>query len=707
MTNYLDIQETAQRLGCDIRHVRRLCSTGKLAGAAKKGSHWQIPITADARLARRANDGTSRQVDLLDIPADKRQEATDRLGVITEFEKVAAGCIRNGGTRTEALTRFTTEADIAIRSLERWIRKYRDLGLMGLVDSRGSKFTSQIISPDAFALFNSMYLTQQRLSVKTCWQNINYVNRSEKKNWNIPKLRAMYNLVEKIPLGVRVLHREGLAAYEAKCAPYIQIDPDSILPGQIWVGDHHQFNCWIRHRNDWIRPWITCWEDMRSRKIVGWHISAAPNQTTILLAMKRGIEKYGPPDSVKIDNGKDYDSEMWTGTTKVRRRILAKGYIDETRIAGIYAMLDIGVSFSIPYHPQSKPIERWFDTLDMQFTKTIPTYCGKDTIRRPDDLWDYLKSEKAILEAYTIDSFGELVSQYIEVYNNNAHTGSGMNGQTPNQVFSQRTSRRVLVDGVLELLMRTWSGELTVGKNGIRFKGMWYGQYNMDLAIWQGKKVVAAYDPDDMRRVYVYDSTNTKLITIAEQNQLISYGSAVSEESFREAQGQKSRAVRIARQFRDTRLAANMDLPTLTMKAMAEGQKQNDEHRISNTEVGAKTYSSIYAKATELGISKHRLYRIAYHRLKLNKPIQSLKELRLSDLNKLRGCLFGMQQRGTTIRPVATPLNNQVREHQRQVTIKALKRAAGAENLTAALDMDFSLLSTKKPESRKLGLFND
>jgi hypothetical protein len=83
------------------------------------------------------------------------------------------------------------------------------------------------------------------------------------------------------------------------------------------------------------------------------------------------------------------------------------------------------------------------------------------------------------------------------------------------------------------------------------------------------------------------------------------------------------------------------------MKAMAEGQKQNVEHRTLNAEVEAN------------------------------------------------------------MRPVQTPLNNQVREHQRQVTIKALKRAAGAESMTAALDMDFSLLSTKKPESRKLGLFND
>ena len=67
--------------------------------------------------------------------------------------------------------------------------------------------------------------------------------------------------------------------------------------------------------------------------------------------MKRAIEVYGPPDAVKIDNGKDYDSQMFTGTTKAarhaltRRKVLKAGYIDEPAIAGIYAMLDISVSF--------------------------------------------------------------------------------------------------------------------------------------------------------------------------------------------------------------------------------------------------------------------------------------------------------------------------------------------------------------------------
>lgn len=630
MTEYLDIKKAAKLLGCSGGYVRWLCIKDKLPGAKKTGSRWKIPLTAHPKLA-----GADQRVDMLpsSVPVNKREEAIRRLGIIRSFEKFAA---LNGHTRTEAIEIFVAgHDDIKKRTLERWLARHRDRGILGLVDNRGGKFISETISPEAFELFKSMYLSQQRLSVKGCWQNMSFVNRNESKGWKIPHLQAMYRIInEQIPLPVQVLHREGLSAYEARCAPYIQVDPNSVQPGQVWVGDHSQFNCWIRHRGKWIRPWVTAWQDMRSRAIVGWHISASPNQTTILLGMKRAIEKHGPPDSVKVDNGKDYDSECWTGTTKAKRRALKAGYIDEQMVAGIYAMIGIGVSFSIKYHPQSKPIERFFDTLDCQFTKTIRTYCGKDTERKPDYLNGLLSSDKAQREAYDLGQLTELVGRYIKVYNHTAHSGRGMEGSSPAQVLSQRSSRRLLAEGVLDLLMRVWSGELVVGKNGVRFKGIYYGQYNTDLVMHQGKKVRVAYDPDDLRSLYVYDAVTLKLITIAEQNQLIRYGEPVGEENLREAMHRKSRAVKAAREFRDSRLTANMDLTDLTIRAMQEASEKPQE-----------------------------------------------------------------QPAAKTLRPVRTPLDNQVAEHKRLKTVKtvkAVKKAAGAESIETVLDMDLTVLTHRQ-----------
>ena len=646
MTNdYITIEEAAGMLGKSERHIRRLCDTGKLSGAVKDGEGWRIPVTADSRFCRvKTPEQMTEAADLKNIQPKKREEAQKRLGIIQAFEKFAGQFVRGGGIRTAAMEAYCSQNRLAKRSLERWLTKYKLSGIVGLVDTRGGGAGCEMISPEAWELFKAMYLTMEQRTVKSCFQNISFINKDQGKNWQLPKLGFMYQYIDKnIPMPVLVLHREGMAAYEAKCAPYLQVDPDSIEPGQVWIGDHHEFNCWIWHRNRWIRPWITAWQDMRSRLPVGWHISAAPNQTTIMLAAKRGIEKYGPPDSVKIDNGKDYDSEMWTGTTKVRRRLLKKGYIDEAGVAGLYAMMDIGVSFSIPYHPQSKAIERWFDTLDKQFTKMMPTYCGKDTKRKPEDLADYLKTEKAMREACTIETFSVLVARYIEAFSNTCHSGAGMDDRTPNQVFATRRSRRVLPNGVLELIAKVWSGELIVGKNGVRFKDMWFGQFDMTLAAIQGKKVRIAYDPDDLRQVDIYDAATMKLVTIAEQAQLVRYGEAVSEDGVREAMKSKAHAAKVAKQFRDSRLTANMNLADLSIRAMEDAAREGTEAQRD--------------KGTE------------------------------------------------TLRPVLTPLNSQVRERGRQLAMKIVKKAAGAEGTREVLDMDLSVLA---PDKRiNLGLFTN
>ncbi len=568
--------------------------------------------------------------ELASLPEKKRADALKRLGIVQEFRVFKAELEGDGGTHKKAIALFSEGKDLSGRTLDRWLSAYGKMGLVGLVDNRGGgKFLAQIISPEAFEYLKSLYLDPRQPSLKQCHKNLCYLNKEQNNGWRIPALSAMYDYVTKfIPEPVRVLHRRGLQAYKAKYGSYIQSDPETCEPGEVWIADHCAFNFWIRHRGRWIRPWITAWQDYKSRLIVGWHISACPNQTTILISMRRALDKYGPPDIAKIDNGKDFASQMWTGETVKTRRFLCKEYLDEEIVAGLYAMLDIQVSFAIPYCPQAKGrLERWFDTIDLQLSKTISTYCGKDPGARREDMKEVLETPKTIRDAYDLESFTKIAGEYIEAYNRAAHTGEGMEGKSPLEVFETRPSIRVLAAGVAELLCRVWSKELIVGKNGVKIKEMWYGQYNLDLLVHQGKKVRAAYDPEDMRSVYVYDAKTLRLITTAEQNHLVAYGRAVNEEELRDAMRQKAKAVRFMKGFRDAQLTANMDLTSLTIRAMGDGARPEPE---PNTE--------------------------------------------------------------RTLRPVRTPLDSQVREHERQRCIKAVKKASGAESMKEALDFDFSLL---------------
>ena len=566
--------------------------------------------------------------ELANLPKKKRADALRKLGLVQMF--LAFRTEGGIGRHKETLAIFCTDHGLKPGTVDRWLTRYHKMGLVGLVDSRGGgKFLDEIINPEAFEYLKSLYLDPRRPSLKQCHQNLCFLNKEQGKGWHIPALSAMYDYVTRfIPEPSRVLHRQGLAAYEAKYAPYIQSDPESCQPGEVWIADHCAFNFWVRHRGRWIRPWITTWQDYKSRLIVGWHISACPNQTTILLSMRRALDKYGPPDIAKIDNGKDFASEMWTGETTKTRRFLCKEYLDKEMVAGIYAMLDVRVSFAIAYHPQAKGrLERWFDTLDRQLSKTIATYCGKEPAGRREDMKEFLENPRTIREGYDLEGFTKVAGEYIEAYNRAAHSGEGMEGRSPLEVFETRPSIRVLQAGVAESLCRVWSKELIVGKNGVKIKEMWYGQYNLDLLVHQGKKVRAAYDPEDMRTAYIYDAKTLRMITAAEQNHLVAYGRAVNEEELRDAMRQKAKAVRFMKGFRDAQLTANMDLTSLTIRAMQDAARPEPE------------------------------------------PNQ--------------------QQ---TLRPVRTPLDGQVREHERQRCIKAIKRASGAESMETALDFDFSLL---------------
>jgi putative transposase len=645
MTEFLSVSDAAIRLGCSERHIQRMCIEGKLPGAGGEGGIWSIPVTAHLKLANDSIQKLTESGELLNVPNHKREKALKRLGIVQEALTLSIKWQREGRKQREALSYYcrTHSPALGLRSLQRWVRHWKEEGLVGLIDTRGGgKFENELISPEAFELFKSMYLTQEQRSVKQCHSMVQFFKKDQGLDWRIPPIRTMYRLVDdRIPMPVQVLMREGLQVYEAKCAPFVLIDPDSIEPGQVWMGDHSQFNCWVRYQNRWIRPWLTAWIDMRSRMLVGWWIAPNPNQTTILLAFKRAAAEYGPPESVKIDNGKDYSSELWTGTHLTRNKALARGYIDKQWVTGLYAMMNVAVSFAIPYNPKGKAImERWFDTKDRQFTKTIQTYCGKDTARKPEDLRELLTSEEGICKSYSLEDFAVQFARYIEAYNNSAHTGEGMNGDSPAQVFNTRRSRRVLADGVLDLLMRVWSPELTVGKNGVKFKGLWYGQYDINLLAHQGRKVRVAYDPDDMRQVYVYDAITKRLIVIAEQARLISYGNRVDEEHLREAMSKRAKAKKAISQFSDANLIANMNLTDLAMRAMNDAVENSKE---------------------------------------LEPPMTS-----------------------TSIRPVRTILDDQVREHKRLETIKAVRRAAGGENITLVLDMDFDLLKPEKPSGVRL-----
>ena len=642
MTEFLTIEKAATLLSANPGTIRRKCIVGKFLGAKKEAGRWFVPVTAHEKL--RQPEHLIGSDDLSAVSAVKREKAIRKLGIINSFEDYAAQFVHNGGGRRQAIMLFAAKNKIGFRTLYCWLSAYRKFGMMGLVDSRGSAptHTQAVFSPDAAIYLLTMYLTPSKLSLKTCWQNILFINKNENKGWKIPALRTVHKWVEdNVPKQVIILHREGQRAYEAKCAPYIQSDLSDVAAGQIWVGDHHPFDFWIRHKNKWLRPWITAWMDAKSRCIVGWHLSASPNQTTILASMRSAIEKYGPPDGVKIDNGRDYDSRTFTGITKHERK---RGYLDEYLVTGIYGMMNISVSFATPFNAKAKAIERLFSTMASQFSKTIPTYCGKSTETRPEDLQERLSRQSTIDSALTFETLAEIFGRWVEAYNTTAHSGAGMEGRSPAQVMNMRISKRVISTDVLDMLMCSWSGEINIGKNGVQFNGLLYGEYEPRLLQLFGKKVRIAYNPNDIRTVTVYDASSMQPICIAEQNRLIKSHQAIGDETLREAIRKKAIIKRSHKNWLDNQSLQHFDITDLTIKALNDSMKDNQPQSTQRA------------------------------------------------------------QSSPTLRPVHTPLDLHLAAHLQEKNQRILRKAVGAE--APRVDIDLSELAQPKESPReKLKLF--
>ena len=134
----VSIAEASELLGVSERHVRRLCVRGKLPGSVRRDGGWDIPRTADARLcAVKSPEQLSASLDTSAIAPDKLQQALYKRGLIEQCEMFCAASVKIGGQRSDAMAVFCRRADVPVRSMHRWLRRYRDRGLAGLVDHRG------------------------------------------------------------------------------------------------------------------------------------------------------------------------------------------------------------------------------------------------------------------------------------------------------------------------------------------------------------------------------------------------------------------------------------------------------------------------------------------------------------------------------------------------------------------------------------------
>jgi putative transposase len=279
--------------------------------------------------------------------------------------------------------------------------------------------------------------------------------------------------LKRIPPAIADYWRKGSRNFEDKSQPSIFRNYTAYKPMDIIVGDYMTQDFMLRVKDKVWRAKVVAFMDMRTRAIVGWSLQLTANSTGVALEMC--FDTYGLPGSIYFDNGKEFKNYWLCGNEwKIRHSLVDAEDIE--RNVGIVVEAGVKITFAKPYSGKSKPIERFWRTL--MFDKFQVTYVGSNTATRPEEASVYTKKvaalkKEAFEEIPTFEQVEKELGNFIEWYNNgHKHTGQGMDGKTPMQVWREVPKREVPED--LKKYLFTYRYKKMVRSEGIFVDGVRY-----------------------------------------------------------------------------------------------------------------------------------------------------------------------------------------------------------------------------------------
>lgn len=293
--------------------------------------------------------------------------------------------------------------------------------------------------------------------------------------------------------------RRGDKAVMEDIVKSVDRDDRSIEALQVVVVDGHKLNIFVKHpiTGKPFRPTLITVFDWGTRYPVGMSLALTEDSSHTLTAFRNAFLNMNMlPKWALLDNGKAFRSKLFN--EKWEEHDLEKEF------AGIFPRLGIEAHFARAYNGKAKVVERWFKTLDDQWSSRQASYCGRDINAKPAH---YGRNEKWMQEMY-----GAKAMDYTECMNSiyewirweYGMTVHSKTKQKPFEAFTNaiRDPERIVDPVKLNIMM------LTAERKQLRSEGIWLYKnryWAPELVEHIGKKVIIRYDYNDLRNILVYD----------------------------------------------------------------------------------------------------------------------------------------------------------------------------------------------------------
>ena len=408
-------------------------------------------------------DPGDQKTPLTELTVAQRETAMARLAVLRP--------ILDDGV---PLPRAAASAGVPVRTVQRWLARYRRAGLSGLVRPVRSDAGVHKLVGEAVKLIEGMALSRPRPSGAAIHRRI--VAVAKERAWHVPSVSSVYAIVRGLDPAMTALAHEGAAAYRDRFELIHRHRGER--PNAIWQVDHTELDILVLDAaGRTVRPWLTIVVDDHSRALAGYTVFlGAPSALQTSLALRQAIwSKQDPawpvcgiPDVLYVDHGSDFTS---------------------THLAQVAADLRFQIVYSAVARPQGRgKVERLFGTLNTELLPELPGHLVRGKPATPPRL-SLPELDRAI--------GGFLVG----AYNVRLHGEIGMPPRTSWLADGWLPRMPDRLEDLDELLVMVAKDRM-VQRDGIRFQGLRY--LDPTLAAYVGEHVTVRYDPRDITEIRVF-----------------------------------------------------------------------------------------------------------------------------------------------------------------------------------------------------------
>lgn len=554
---YLTVKEVAELKNCSKQNIQLAALNRDIFAKKEKISNnryrYLIPLEEltpkeqikyykshniaipDELLAGRKPKVQRPRKELDEFTAEQREEIAFWIRTINAWDEYCAKSKLQKVAATEKFVQIqqVTNPDLNISKgiLYRKKAALKVDDLAGLIDNRGSwKKGKSTIPEEVWQCFMSFYLDEAQHPIKACYEYTEMWMRQEAPQFlPLPSYAAFYRKVQTaIPKPVEVLGRQGEKAFRDRCAPYIKRTYEGMASNEWWIADNHTFDVQTQGENGGLhRLYLTAFFDARSGIFTGCYVTDAPSSQATLIALRKGILKYGIPDNIYVDNGREFLT-FDVGGLGHRTK---KSQKDKFSPPPVFERLGIKMTNAIVRNAKAKIIERRFRDVKDRLSRLFPTYTGGNVVERPERLKKVIKDSDNIPTDF---EFTQAVEDILTYYMNEKPYSGAVNsdtGKSRMQVYKENLSvKRVAAEEDLNLMLMRSTRSQKVGRRGVHITiaGEKLDYFNDDLILNHiGESVYCRYDPENISQVRIYDLNDNYIMTAPTDNEaVLEYGAS-------------------------------------------------------------------------------------------------------------------------------------------------------------------------------------